>query len=82
MATCPAKSYPLSPADAITICDKIHVESGIFIDPTESTGTAVAHGVTLAWSIHEDQIDISILSKPFFVPCATIYTQLDELFAK
>lgn len=82
MATCPIKSYPLSPADAVAICDKIHAESGISIDSTQATGQTSTHGVTLAWSIHDGQIDISVLSRPFFISCDTIAKQLDELFGK
>lgn len=48
MATCPIKSYPLSPADAVAICEKIHAESGISIGSTQATGQTSTHGVTLA----------------------------------
>lgn len=81
MASCPVKTYPLSPSEALAICGRIRTESGISIDPTQPTGSAETHGVTLSWSIHDGQIDIGVVSKPWVIPCSTIYAQLDELFA-
>lgn len=77
---CDAKTYPLKPDEALAICAKIQSESGITIDPTAPTGTTSTHGVNLAWSIANSTITINVISKPFFISCSTIYSQLDNLF--
>lgn len=81
--SCPMKTYPLSPAESPAICDKLFAETGIRIDPTKPAGieTDSKDHITIAYSIHDGQIDINVTSKPWEIPCSLIFSQLDELFA-
>jgi len=80
VSCCPSRTYPLNAAEAEAICAKIQSETGIFIDPSKPTGTELSHGVTVNWAIQGNAITISIPSKPWVIPCSTIFGQLDELF--
>jgi len=79
MSGCPNRTYPLNAAQAMAICQKIAVESGIHIDPTQPTGSAETHGVQINWIIQGNAITISIPSKPWVIPCSTILDELDNL---
>ena len=81
MSSCPSRTYPLAAQEACAVCAKIAAGGGPMIDATQATGTTVSHGVTLEWTIAAGTITISIPSKPWVLPCAQIYGELDGLFA-
>lgn len=80
MASCSSRSYPFNPALAQELCAKIFQESGIRIDPNSATGTEETHGVTINWTIAGGRIVFSIPSRPWVIPCSTIFSELDNLF--
>ena len=73
-----SKTYPL-PNPAV-VAAKVAAAGGPHIDPTQPVGTASADGVRLAWSIHDGQITVTILGKPFFISDDTIWEHADKLF--
>ena len=76
---CPSKTYSLvNPAE---VAARVAAAGGPRIDPTQTTGSAEAHGVALAWTIADGTIAVHTTAKPFYVSCAEIEEHLDALFA-
>lgn len=73
-----SKTYPLP--DPAATAAKVLAEGGPSIDPTQTTGTATEHGVTLSWVIASGQITIIVVSKPWVIPMSTILGELDKFF--
>lgn len=80
MSTCNSRTYPLT--DPAALAAKIAAAGGPQIDPTQSTGRASSHSVTLAWSITPGTITIEIVAKPWVIPCGAVYEHLDALFGE
>lgn len=76
-----SKTYPVTADKLKEMCTTIKDKTGVAIDPTQTTGSEVTHGVHLAWSIHTDRIVITVIDKPWVVPIGTIWGELDPLFA-
>ena len=74
-----SKTYPLT--DPAALAAKVEAAGGPQLDPTQPTGQASADGVTVAWSVSNGQITVTILSKPWIVPWGTIWGHVDALFS-
>jgi hypothetical protein len=72
-----AKTYALP--DPAAIAAKVKAAGGAAVDPTEATGQASADGVTLSWSIHQGQILVTIIHKPWMVPYSAIWSHVDAI---
>lgn len=74
-----SKTYPLP--DPTAIAAKVAALGGPVIDPTQTTGTATAEGVTLLWSVTDGEIAITIEKKPFWMQEGWIWNHVDQVFA-
>lgn len=74
-----AKTYLLT--DPAAVAAKIKAAGGPQLDPTQPTGQAAADGVTIGWSIANNMITITVISKPWVVPYSAIWSHIDPLFA-
>jgi hypothetical protein len=72
-----AKTYALS--DPAAIAAKVKAAGGPALDPTQATGQASAEGVTLSWSIHQGQILVTIIQKPWIVPYSAVWSHVDAV---
>jgi hypothetical protein len=72
-----AKTYALS--DPAAIAAKVKAAGGPALDPTQATGQASAEGVTLSWSIHQGQILITIIQKPWIVPYSAVWSHVNAV---
>lgn len=82
MSSCPAKTYPLTPAQAVDIASEIYRELGIRIDLSQPSGEVSQSGFTLKWDVDEarQEVTVQVVSKPWIVPCGTVIGKLDKLF--
>jgi hypothetical protein len=72
------KTYPITQGELPELCQKIAANGGPTLDPSQPTGKATTHGVTLGWDIQPTSIAITILGKPWFVSNDTIFGEVDK----
>lgn len=73
-----ARTYPLS--DPAAIAARVKAAGGPAIDPSQTSGEASADGVTLSWSIHQDNILVTIIRKPWMIAYSAIWSHVDAVF--
>ena len=67
----------ISPA---ALAAKVKAAGGPQLDPTQPEGTASADGVTVAWKISPNRIDITVTEKPWIVSWDTVWAHVQNLF--
>jgi hypothetical protein len=68
-------------ADPAALAAKVKAAGGPQLDPSQPTGEASADGVTLGWEITDTRINITILSKPWFMPYGVLWGKIDAMLA-
>ena len=74
-----AKAYALP--DPVAAVAKIKAAGGPQLDATQPSGKASADGVTIAWSVANGQITVTIISKPWIVPYSAIWSHIDAVLS-